>query len=163
MCRKRFGHALLALRARRAEGEDTLHVGRMSTPPAILGLLVDDEVLPRRSTCRRIAAGVPKGTVCEFFASGASARIVAVPRIAEFYGIRVEMYFEDHAPPHFHARYAGEMALVAIADGAVLRGHLPARAIRLVREWLELHRDELVHNWDRVQQPVQPMPIDPLP
>jgi hypothetical protein len=66
-----------------------------------------------------------------------------MPRISVFYGIVIEMYFADHPPPHFHARYAGDMALIEIATGKVIRGSLPKTALRLVREWLEEHREEL--------------------
>ena len=86
-----------------------------------------------------------------------------VPTISRFYGIVIRMYFADHAPAHFHAVYAGAEAVVAIADGAVLRGALPERALRLVREWAAEHRAELEVNWERVQVPEQPHPIDPLP
>jgi hypothetical protein len=73
------------------------------------------------------------------------------------------MYFRDHAPPHFHARYAGEEAVIAIADGTVLRGELPDRALRLVREWLEAHRRELDENWRLASEPAPLKHIDPLP
>ncbi len=73
------------------------------------------------------------------------------------------MYFADHAPPHFHAVYSGEEAVVAIATGEVLRGHLPERALRLVGEWRVLHRAELEANWERVQIPALPLAIAPLP
>jgi len=63
-----------------------------------------------------------------------------VPRISAFYGIVIEMYFADHPPPHFHARYAGDEATIVIATGEVLAGALPPRALRLVREWLGQHR-----------------------
>jgi hypothetical protein len=66
--------------------------------------------------------------------------IAALPRISEFYGIVIEMYFADHPPPHFHARYGGDEATIAIATGDVLAGSLPRRALRLVREWLDAHR-----------------------
>jgi hypothetical protein len=59
-----------------------------------------------------------------------------VPRISAFYGIVIEMYFGDHAPPHFHARYSGDEATIVIATGEILDGSLPPRALRLVREWL---------------------------
>jgi hypothetical protein len=72
-----------------------------------------------------------------------------VPRISEFYGIVIEMYFADHPPPHFHARYSGDEALIVIETGEVFAGFLPARALRLVREWLDQHRDEIVANWER--------------
>jgi hypothetical protein len=61
------------------------------------------------------------------------------------------MYFSDHAPPHFHAVYADQEAVIAIASGAVLRGSLPERALRMVREWASIHRDELAANWERTQ------------
>jgi len=48
-----------------------------------------------------------------------------VPTISRFYGIVIRMYFSDHAPPHFHAVYAGEDAVIAITTGEVLRGALP--------------------------------------
>ena len=86
-----------------------------------------------------------------------------VPTISRFYGIVIRMYFADHAPPHFHAVYGGEEAVVAIADCSVLRGGIPDRALRLVREWTELHRPELLDDWHRAQQPDPLLPIDPLP
>jgi hypothetical protein len=88
---------------------------------------------------------------------------VVVPTISRFYGIVIRMYFADHAPPHFHAVYAGEEAVIAITTLEVIRGGLPDRALRMVREWASIHRDELVANWERVQLPDQPVPIAPLP
>ncbi|MBA3747276.1 MAG: DUF4160 domain-containing protein [Solirubrobacterales bacterium] len=86
-----------------------------------------------------------------------------MPAISRFYGIVIRMYFSDHAPAHFHAVYAGEEAVIAIATDAILRGALPDRALRLVREWAAIHRDELAANWERLQVPEQPAPIAPLP
>ncbi len=86
-----------------------------------------------------------------------------MPTISSFYGIVIRMYFSDHAPPHFHAVYAGEEAVVAISTGDVLRGELPERAMRLVREWMAVHREELGANWDRLRIPSSPLPIAPLP
>ncbi len=57
------------------------------------------------------------------------------------------MYWRDHNPPHFHAIYGGEEALVNISDGTFFAGSLPKTAARLVAEWTELHRDELTANW----------------
>ena len=86
-----------------------------------------------------------------------------MPRISSFYGIDIEMYFGDHAPPHFHARYGGDEALIVIASGDVYAGELPGRALRLVREWLAEHRKELARNFERgsVLEPLEA--IDPLP
>jgi hypothetical protein len=93
-------------------------------------------------------------------ASGNSDTIVGLPSISEFYGIVIEMYFADHPPPHFHARYSGDEALIVIETGEVFAGSLPGRALRLVREWLDEHRAELVANWDRAStlQPTEPVP-----
>lgn len=88
---------------------------------------------------------------------------VPVPRVSYFYGISIYMYFNDHAPPHFHALYGGDEAQIAIEDGRVLRGELPGRALRFVREWLEDHRHELDENWRRGSRPEPFQRIDPLP
>jgi Domain of unknown function (DUF4160) len=86
----------------------------------------------------------------------------AVPQLSEFYGIRIYMSWVDHHPPHFHAIYAGNEAQVRIADGGVLAGTLPRTAARLVKEWAEARRTELMTNWDRAQIPETLMPIEPL-
>ena len=86
-----------------------------------------------------------------------------MPTISVFYGIVIAMFFNDHDPPHFHARYAERHARVAIDTGDLLDGDLPPRAVRLVKEWAELHRDELEEDW-RLAQELQPLrPIEPLP
>jgi len=85
-----------------------------------------------------------------------------MPRISSFFGIVIEMYFKDHPPPHFHARYADEEAKIEIATGAVMRGSLSPRTLRLVREWLEQHRSELELNFKRVENEEQPYRIEPL-
>ena len=74
-----------------------------------------------------------------------------MPRISEFYGIFIYMYFTDHAPPHFHAIYAQHEAEVEISSGRILKGHLPRRALSLVTEWARLYRQELVQNWERAR------------
>ena len=60
-----------------------------------------------------------------------------------FYGIVIQMYWQDHDPAHFHVRYGGDQAVIAIESEQVMRGGLPSRALALVREWAELHRDKL--------------------
>ena len=66
-----------------------------------------------------------------------------MPRISEFYGIVIAMYYSEHGVAHFHAIYAGQEASVEVETLGVLAGSLPERALRLVREWGELHRTEL--------------------
>jgi len=67
-----------------------------------------------------------------------------MPRISEFYGVVIAMYFAEHGVPHFHALYAGREASIAIETLEILAGSLPDRAVRLVREWARLHRAELM-------------------
>jgi hypothetical protein len=75
-----------------------------------------------------------------------------VPRISFFYGITIAMFWNerDHPVAHFHAEYAEHKASIAI-DGTVLAGSLPARQLRLVREWARLHEEELLANWERTR------------
>jgi Domain of unknown function (DUF4160) len=73
-----------------------------------------------------------------------------MPRISTFFGIVIEMYYDD-PPPHFHARYGDETAKIAISTGDVIVGSLSGRAQRLVREWASQHRAELEANWERVE------------
>jgi len=85
-----------------------------------------------------------------------------MPTISRFYGILIQMYFGDHAPPHFHALYAEFEALIAIETLEVIRGDLPARAMALVLEWAQLHRDELRRDWVLCVQNQTPAKISPL-
>jgi hypothetical protein len=86
-----------------------------------------------------------------------------VPRISAFYGIVIAMYFDDHPPPHFHARYGEYNAQVLIESGDALSGQLPRRASLLVREWVALHRAELEADWELARQERPLVTIDPLP
>jgi len=86
-----------------------------------------------------------------------------VPRISAFYGIIIAMYFDDHPPPHFHAKYGEYEAQVVIATGELLNGDLPRRARALVKEWTEMHRDELMDDWDRAERQEPMRRINPLP
>ena len=85
-----------------------------------------------------------------------------MPTISIFYGIVVRMFFNDHAPPHFHAQYGEFTAEVAIDTLVVLRGALPRRALGLVLDWAELHRAELLQNWELCRQHRHPQQIAPL-
>ena len=85
-----------------------------------------------------------------------------MPRISEFYGIFIYMYYQDHAPAHFHAIYAEYEALIEVGTGNVLRGRLPRRAVNLVWEWTELHRAELLTDWDKAQEGIPLDMIAPL-
>ena len=86
-----------------------------------------------------------------------------MPRLSAFYGIVIAMYFREHGRPHFHAVYAEHEATIAIDTLEVLAGSVPDRALRLVREWAELHRNELDANWSRARDFQELQPIAPLP
>ena len=85
-----------------------------------------------------------------------------MPKISEFFGIAIYVYWREHGPPHFHAVYSGDEASISIEDQQVLNGRLPPRALGLVTEWAALHRDELRAVWTRAQN-LEPLgKIDPL-
>ncbi|MDR0851922.1 MAG: DUF4160 domain-containing protein [Clostridiales Family XIII bacterium] len=71
-----------------------------------------------------------------------------MPTISMFYGIKVTMYWDDHSPAHFHVEYSGQKATILIEEGVVGIGSLPNRQLKLVLAWCELHKDELMQNWE---------------
>ena len=85
-----------------------------------------------------------------------------MPKLSEFFGISVYMYWGDHGPPHFHARYSGEKASIGIDDLSVLAGKLSPRALGLVMEWAALHQDELREAWRKAINHEPFGTIDPL-
>ncbi len=85
-----------------------------------------------------------------------------MPEISRFFGIVITMFYNDHAPPHFHAHYGRNQALIGIRELAVLRGYLPPRALGLVMEWAALHREELLDDWELARALAPLKPIEPL-
>ncbi len=85
-----------------------------------------------------------------------------MPTISAFYGILIQMFWLDHDPPHFHALYAEHEAVIEIQSLRVVRGGLPRRALVLVLEWAQEHRDELMENWERCRRNEHPAKIAPL-
>ena len=83
-----------------------------------------------------------------------------MPRLSQFFGIAIYMYYRDHAPPHFHAIHGEDEAIFEIATGVVLAGSLPRRARSMVEDWLLAHRAELLDDWDlaTASQPLVPVP-----
>jgi hypothetical protein len=75
-----------------------------------------------------------------------------MPRIAEFYGIVIWMYYSDHSPPHFHVTYSGDRAAFHIETLEIIEGSLPRRAAGMVEEWAGLHVEELRKNWELARQ-----------
>jgi hypothetical protein len=85
-----------------------------------------------------------------------------MPTIAEFYGIRITMNYNDHNPPHFHAEYQDYEVIVDIRTGSIT-GKMPRRALKLLWLWLDDHQDELLENWRRARARRPLLKIDPLP
>ena len=74
-----------------------------------------------------------------------------MPEISRFLGIVIRCFFDDHNPPHFHAEYGGDLALIDIRTLAVFSGRLPPRVTGLVIEWATLHQQELLADLDRAR------------
>jgi hypothetical protein len=85
-----------------------------------------------------------------------------MPTISTFYGILIQMFWRDHAPPHFHALYAEHEALIDIRTFEVIEGRLPGRALALVLEWASRHRAELMEDWNLCSRLQMPRKIAPL-
>ena len=85
-----------------------------------------------------------------------------MPTISVFYGIVIQMFWQDHAPPHFHALYAEHEALIDLRDLSILRGSLPRRAMALVLEWAKQHQAELAEDWNLCSRMQAPKAIEPL-
>jgi hypothetical protein len=96
--------------------------------------------------------------------AGLKRTVGDVPRISFFYGIAIYMYWDEgiHTRPHFHARYSGQVASVAL-DGEIIAGSLPPRAAALVAEWATLHCTELEANWARARREESLEAVEPLP
>lgn len=82
-----------------------------------------------------------------------------MPEISRFLGIVIAMFYKDHEPAPFHAYYAEYETTVSIEDG-MIKGEFPRRALNLVLEWYQLHRDELRQDWElaKARKPLQPIP-----
>jgi hypothetical protein len=85
-----------------------------------------------------------------------------MPTLSRFFGIVIFMNYNDHNPPHFHARYGEQEVTIEIESGLV-RGEMSRRALEMVFAWTELHRDALRRNWERARARLPLEPIAPLP
>ncbi|CAG0940490.1 hypothetical protein ANRL1_00171 [Anaerolineae bacterium] len=85
-----------------------------------------------------------------------------MPTVSRFYGILIQMFFDDKHGPHFHAVYAEYKASVDIMSGKIVVGGLPPRAYKLVKDWTKAHRAELLANWERARRQEPLKEIEPL-
>jgi hypothetical protein len=79
--------------------------------------------------------------------TNAQGRRAGLPKISEFFGIAIYIYWREHPPPHFHAIYAGDEVIISIDDLSVLDGKVNPRALGLIIEWVTLHQGELRDLW----------------
>ncbi|RMG79180.1 MAG: DUF4160 domain-containing protein [Bacteroidetes bacterium] len=87
-----------------------------------------------------------------------------MPTISMFYGIIIRMYYApgEHSPPHFHAYYAESKAIVDINTCEIIEGKLPRKQEKLILAWAELHKEELLANWQLLMNGEEPFKIDPI-
>ena len=71
-----------------------------------------------------------------------------MPVISIFYGIVIQMFWSDHAPPHFHALYAEHEVMIDIQTLEIMKGSMPRRALAMILEWAQEHRNELMEDWE---------------
>lgn len=85
-----------------------------------------------------------------------------MPEISRFFGIVITMFWNEHEPPHFHARYGNHGSLIEIDSLKLIKGDLPPRALGLVVEWASQHKGELVNNWNIAREKKPLTKIEPL-
>jgi len=84
-----------------------------------------------------------------------------MPIICKFFGITIFMFWKEHAPPHFHAKYGDDEMVVEIKSGKTT-GYMPSRATKLIQEWRKLHKMELSKDWKLAEQKKALFSIKPL-
>ena len=84
-----------------------------------------------------------------------------MPIICQFFGISIYMFWKDHMPPHFHARYGGEEIIMSIETGDV-QGNMTKRAVSLINEWRLIHIEELRNDWELAMKKAALNEIQPL-
>ena len=86
-----------------------------------------------------------------------------MPQVSYFYGITIFMNFRDHVPPHFHAWYNhGEYKVSVDIKTGTIKGEMPGRAVRMILDWLDIYREELLKAWEKASKGINPDKITPL-
>ena len=103
--------------------------------------------------------------VADLHVSQVLLRGYIVPEISRFYGLIISLYYGDteyRHKPHIHVRYGDDNASFSIDDAEMLAGKLPLRQTRLIQAWIELHRDDILEDWDLIQNGKDYFTIAPL-
>lgn len=85
-----------------------------------------------------------------------------MPEISRFLGIIIYMYYQEHTPPHFHAKYGDYRAVFSINELNIIEGNMPKRVVSLILEWAYDHRNELLLDWELAQRKEELKKVDPL-
>jgi len=85
-----------------------------------------------------------------------------MPTISIFFGLIVRMYYKDHQPPHIHVQYQSNNAVIDILTGNITEGKLSTPQLRYIQAWVEIHRDDLLADWELCRNGENPFRIDPL-
>ncbi|MBK8576552.1 MAG: DUF4160 domain-containing protein [Elusimicrobia bacterium] len=88
-----------------------------------------------------------------------------MPVISMFYGVIVSLYFMDnkrHKRPHLHVKFRGREAVIAIPTGEIIEGRIPGAKLKLVQAWIEIHKDEVMADWELAAQGQPLFKIEPL-
>ena len=85
-----------------------------------------------------------------------------MPQISRFFGIIITMNYSEHPPPHFHVRYSGQRAIIAIETLTLLQGRLSPRVLGMVIEWAIIHQNDLLENWQLARQHAPLQKVEPL-
>ena len=84
-----------------------------------------------------------------------------MPTISRFFGITIQMFYDDHNPPHFHAEYQNYSASFYL-DGSLYKGYMPPKQMKLIAAWADIYNEELLKNWELAKTKQIPFEIDPL-
>ena len=84
-----------------------------------------------------------------------------MPEISRFYGNIIYMFYNEHNPPNFHVEYQNFEAIIEIETG-IIKGKIPRRALKLIFEWMDLLKDELLLNWKKIEERETLLKIEPL-
>jgi hypothetical protein len=108
--------------------------------------------------------GYCQSRIKDFFVFLMEVKNNTMPTIAMFFGIIIRMYYapKEHNPPHIHTYYQNHRATYLIDDGNLQNGKLPSKQQRMVQAWIEIHKDELIANWELCQNGEKPFSIEPL-
>lgn len=98
---------------------------------------------------------------CPHFALSLQENVIIMPEISRFLGIIIAMFGNDHSPPHFHVRYGDYEAIITIEDG-IVKGELPSKVLKIVFKWMDIHKEELMENWKRLEEEKEIKKINPL-